>query len=663
MSDIKQLFELGQVILSTVGVTLTIEMFLYVLYVHPHYPLILKRCCTFLSQRVSNFVSSGSHDRFFYRRILLLLLSFVSPYSYSALAALKRTLSPQSAHATNFAPPHSADEPVISPGDDKITVSINKKEITGEDIVAAVDGMTPNLWLPSNHPIHAAARKLRSSLGGSIAAYETSSAAWVEEFSNLPKSSVSPPSNTFSLDLASSYSFGAETLTHFRFFKITFVVLLLSGFPLLYNASIIDVPFAINSNFTISSYNLGFFPQTNNRNVCYHFFAIYVFPIWCDWLGLAACYSDSLQSGCSSSPRQQRDDFWSAALTIGISPADCRPPFGTYTEQSGYCQCAPGYVGTVCRSGSPASAAYGFFFIFAASVSFVGWILMVRARESISSGIKNRLCPQVRDYSVLIQDLPPNSHLNRNELCSFLSKKFGPVKFLSFAFDDRKLHDSKEALGACVENYENLASSNFDYQSELIQKRILTELQVATADFKIDVNFECVQKWKFLPDPTDQPGAVRSVLRALLPHPSIGFVLAPQCLYSFIYGPNIPDSYATRCFPTVLRPTGTSTCPVESHEHSAALPVVFDDGLSTSCSRIGVFEYMKSFVFAPSPNVIQWQALQAATSILECHGQECQNSGTAVATFEHASSKELAIRLNNKVACQARDEPAKKSSR
>ena len=49
MSDISQLFQLGQVILSTVGVSLTLEMFLYVLYLHPQYPPILKRCCTFLS--------------------------------------------------------------------------------------------------------------------------------------------------------------------------------------------------------------------------------------------------------------------------------------------------------------------------------------------------------------------------------------------------------------------------------------------------------------------------------------------------------------------------------------------------------------------------------------------------------------------------------------
>ena len=396
MSDISQLFQLGQVILSTVGVSLTLEMFLYVLYLHPQYPPILKRCCTFLSGRVSNFVSSGSHERFLYRRILLPILSFVSPYSYGACAALKRALSPQLQHATGSASALSSEEPTGSPGADKITVAIHTKDTRALDIVAAVDDMTPNLWLPPDHPVHAAARNLRTSLDGNVSqpAFESSRAAWVREYENLPTSSIAPPSNTFWLDLACSYSFGAETLTHFRFFKITFVVLILSGLPLLYNASIIDVPFNVNSNFTISAFNLGFFPQSSNRNVCYQFFALYVFPFWCEWF-VPSCYSDSSTSGCSGSTRQEKDDFFSAALTLGISPADCRPPFGVYVEKSGYCQCAPGYVGTVCRSRSPASATYGFFFILSASVAFVGWVSMVRARESISSEIKSRLCPQV----------------------------------------------------------------------------------------------------------------------------------------------------------------------------------------------------------------------------------------------------------------------------
>ena len=220
MSDISQLFQLGQVILSTVGVSLTLEMFLYVLYLHPHYPPILKRCCTFLSGRVSNFVSSGSHERFLYRRILLPILSFVSPYSYGACAALKRALSPQLQHATGSASALSSEEPTGSPAADKITVAIHTKDTRALDIVAAVDDMTPNLWLPPDHPVHAAARNLRTSLDGNVsqAAFESSRAAWVREYENLPTSSIAPPSNTFWLDLACSYSFGAETLTHFRFF-------------------------------------------------------------------------------------------------------------------------------------------------------------------------------------------------------------------------------------------------------------------------------------------------------------------------------------------------------------------------------------------------------------------------------------------------------------
>ena len=89
MSGIQELFELGQTILSTVGVTLFLEMLIYVLYLHPQSPYVLKSYCTAWRRRVSNFVSSGSYEKFFFRRLLLPLLSFVSPYSYDSCAALK----------------------------------------------------------------------------------------------------------------------------------------------------------------------------------------------------------------------------------------------------------------------------------------------------------------------------------------------------------------------------------------------------------------------------------------------------------------------------------------------------------------------------------------------------------------------------------------------
>ena len=427
---------------------------------------------------------------------------------------------------------------------------------------------------------------------------------------------------------------------------------------MLYNVSILDVPFVANQNFSISDYNIAALPEGSppTKSTCFAYFAMYLFPIWCDWcLGSIclpiACYNTSISSGCPNGPSQARD-FWSDALTLGISPADCRQPFGTYFQSSGYCQCNSGYVGTVCRSGTPATPVYGFFFMMAASVAFLAWIFMVRAREAVTLEIKQRLCPQVRDYSVLIQDLPPNSHLNRNELCTFLSKKFGRVKFLSFAFDDRKLFDSKQELGACVEKLEELATSDFDYQSELIKNKVLTPSEVALAEFEIIHDFDCVKQWTYKRNPEDKPGLIfgliKSIFRLALPHPSIGFALAPHFFYVMIHGSNIPASSEARGFPSVLKPKGASKP---------------DQTAETTSVRVGLIEYYKSFVFEPSASMVQWQALQAMMSILECHAQECKNSGTAIATFERSSDKETALRLNSRVACQARDEPTRQQSR
>jgi hypothetical protein len=672
MSGIQELFELGQTILSTVGGTLFLEMLIYVLYLHPQSPYVLKSYCTAWRRRVSNFVSSGSYEKFFFRRLLLPLLSFVSPYSYDSCAALKASLAPAAANDAAPSASNSAPDQLNPDASDMKTVIINAHESNTVDIVATVDAMSPNLWLPSIHPIHDAAQLLRSALDeNSHVSFESSSAAWNEVFRNLPSTSYAPHKNTFFLHLANSYSFGAETLTHFRFFKITALMLILSGLPLLYNASIISPPFSTASNFTITNVHIANLPGSpSTRNVCYHYAPLYIFPVWCDLLAASlACYSDSALSvakdgGCPGESRKLYDDFWSAALTLGISPADCRPPFGTYNQKLGYCKCAKGYRGTVCRSGTPPSAAYGFFFILACSVAFVGWIFMVRARESVSSEIKQRLCPQVRDFSILIQDLPPNSHLHRNELSVFLSQKFGPVKFLSFAFDDRKMFDAKYSLGACVDTLENLATSSFSYQSELIKSHYLTEEEVAQCSFNVNVDFERIKEWKYRRPADDKPGIVASMLRLLLPHPCIGFVLAPTFLYRMIYWENIPDCYADRCFPSILRVKGSSgTAPGAANEYSSALPFVFTDGVATSSSRIGLIEYLKSFVSGPSPNMVQWQALQAGMSLLECQQSDFQNTGTAIVTFEHSSSKELAVRLNCKVACQARDQPSSQQSR
>ena len=48
-----------------------------------------------------------------------------------------------------------------------------------------------------------------------------------------------------------------------------------------------------------------------------------------------------------------------------------------------------------------------------------------------------------RDFSVLVQGLPPNAHLMRQSICDYLSAKFGNLRFVSFAFDDRILFDAK----------------------------------------------------------------------------------------------------------------------------------------------------------------------------------------------------------------------------
>jgi hypothetical protein len=662
MSGIKELFELGQVILSSIGVTLTVQMLFYVLYLHPRSPQVLKSCCTVCKRHVSKFVLSDHHEKFFFRRILLPILSFVSPYSYESCAAFKESLG--SADESGAGP---AAMPTISDRNNEgasdmqtVIISTMKQESNTVDIVATVDEMSPNLWLPSSHSIHHTAKNLRSSLeASSHANFETSRAAWVEMFSNLINTSSAPPCNTFWLDLADSYSFGAETLTHFRFFKINAIILILSGLPLLYNASVISTPFTTASNFTISNFNIGYLPQSNsNRNVCYHYFAIYIFPAFCDLFAQSfACYSDSSLSvtkdkGCPGESRSVYDDFWSAALTLGVSPAECRPPFGIYDKKLGFCKCASGYRGTVCRSGSPASVAYGFFFICACSIALAGWIFMVRARESVSALIKQRLCPQVRDFSILIQDLPPNSHLHRNELSAFFSQKFGKVKFLSFAFDDRKMFDAKELLGNCVENLETLATSNYTFQTELIKDKYLSKEEVVQCNFEVNVDFECIKKWKFRRPVDDNPGIITSIFRALLPHPCIGFALAPHFFYTMIYGQHVPDSVADRCFPTVLRVKGSSG-KAENEHPSNTFP----------SSRIGIIEYVKSFLTAPSPNMVQWQALQAGMALLECQQSDFQNSGTAILTFENSSSKELAIRLNCRVACQARDQPSSQQSR
>jgi hypothetical protein len=657
MSSIQQLFELGQAILSSVAVTLTLQMLFNMLYAHPRNSQILKRCCSFLRTHVSNFVVSGKHENFFYHRLVLPVLSKISPYSYNSCAALKTILTASSTEA-NSTSTIAADPQAGSPGASRstsmLTIILDAKQTATLDIEATVDRMIPNQWIPHDHPVHAAANNLRSSFKNGVSSFESSLAAWVTARREMTseKTALTPPSSTLWLNLSDCYSFGAETLMHFRFFKITTVVLIFSGLPLLYNVSILDVPFVASQNFSISDYNIAALPESSPpaKSTCFTYFALYLFPIWCDWcLGSIclpiACYNTSTSSGCKSGPNQAKD-FWSDALTLGISPADCSQPFGTYMQSAGYCQCNSGYVGTVCRSGTPAGPAYGFFFMLATSVAFFAWIFMVRAREAVTLEIKQRLCPQVRDYSILIQDLPPNSHLNRNELCSFLSKKFGRVKFLSFAFDDRKLFDSKEALGACVEKLEELATSNFDYQSELIKNKILTQSEVAVADFEIAHDFECVKQWTYKRAPEDKPGLINSLCRLALPHPSIGFVLAPHFLYRMIYGPNIPASSEARGFPAVLKPKGASG-PVQA----------------PTSVRVGLVEYVKSFVLQPSASMVQWQALQAMQSILECQAQECQNSGTAIATFVLSSHKEIALRLNSRVACQARDEPSRQQSR
>jgi hypothetical protein len=397
-----------------------------------------------------------------------------------------------------------------------------------------------------------------------------------------------------------------------------------------------------------------------HRNVCYHYFALYLFPLWCDFLGATPCYSNSFRTGCPIPPsRSLRDDFWSGLLTLGISPADCRLPFGVYLEDKGYCQCSPGYVGTVCRSGNPAHLFYGFIFIVSCMIALFGWIFMVRAREAVSTAIQQRLCPQVRDYSVLIQDLPPNSHLHRSQLCEFLSRRFGPVKFLSFAFDDRKLYDAKEHLRMCRETLERQIITDYDYQSELIKKHVLSQDDAAASVFKIVVDFDTVKNCEiFQFNANEQPGIIRSLLRSLLPHPSIGFVLAPRFIYTWIYGRNaatircLEDS-SERCFPSVLRIQGSSS--------SSASDVVAAS--ESSICRVSLFDYMKSFVLGPSPDVLQWQALHAAAAVLQCQQTEFMNSGTAIATFTHASSKELAVRLMGQFACQGRDQKVLLSKR
>ena len=222
MSDIQQLFELGQVILSCVGVTLTLQMLFNVVFAHPRNSQILKRCCTFAKTYVSNFVVSGKHQTFFYRRLVLPVLSKVSPYSYNSCAALKTVLTASSTEGHSVSVP-AADEQSGSSGADLRTIIIDAKQIASIDIEATVDRMIPNQWIPHDHPIHATANNLRSSLGlnKDASSFERAMAAWVTEKGKMAKTASTPPSSTFWLDLSSCYNFGAETLTHFRFFKIT----------------------------------------------------------------------------------------------------------------------------------------------------------------------------------------------------------------------------------------------------------------------------------------------------------------------------------------------------------------------------------------------------------------------------------------------------------
>jgi hypothetical protein len=665
MSDIAQLFELGQAIISSVFVVLAVQMLFNTLYAHPRNSRVLKRSCTFLRDLVSKFCLSGKHESFLFRKLVFPALSGVTPYTYDSCATLKTILLASSAVLNPIAKTEAiAEIRAVAPSEAKTdghahpsAITTDKKDISTLDIESIVDKMTPNQWIQPNHPIHSSANQLRSSLKQGIDAFETALASWKQAKREMDNNGSTPSSNAFSLDLAECYSFGSETIMHFRFFKITAVVFILSGIPLLYNVSVMDVPFVANQNFSISDYNIAALPQGSKslKSTCHAYFALYLFPLFCDWCvgGIClpvACYNTSIPSGCKSGPSLAKD-FWSDVFTVGISPADCRPPWGTYEPSLGYCECSDGYLGTVCRSGAPATAAYGFFFMAATLISVFAWIFMVRARESVSAMMKERLCPQVRDFSILIQDLPPNSHLNRNELCSFLSKKFGPVKFLSFAFDDRKLFDGKEALGNCRDTLEEMANSNFDYQTQLISNKVLTENEVATADFEVIHDFEGVKQWAFKRDSTEIlsgfSGFIKKIFRFALPHPSIGFVLAPHFIYRKIYGENIPLP-ESRGFPTVLRLKGAS---------NPAMPESVD-----TIIRVGVVEYFKSFK-KPSASIVQWQALQATMSILECQSQECQNSGTAICTFERSCDRDVALRLNSRVVCQARDQRSAEQSR
>jgi hypothetical protein len=220
MSDIQQLFELGQVILSCVGVTLTLQMLFNVVFAHPRNSQILKRCCTFARTLVSNFVVSGKHETFFYRRLVLPVLSKVSPYSYSSCAALKTVLTASSTEANSVSVP-AAHEQAGSSSAFLRTIIIDAKQTATIDIEATVDRMIPNQWIPYDHPIHATANNLRSSLNKDASSFESAIAAWVRAKREMASTASTPPSSTFWLDLSSCYNFGAETLTHFRFFKIT----------------------------------------------------------------------------------------------------------------------------------------------------------------------------------------------------------------------------------------------------------------------------------------------------------------------------------------------------------------------------------------------------------------------------------------------------------
>jgi hypothetical protein len=478
------------------------------------------------------------------------------------------------------------------------------------------------------------------------------------------------------------------------------IVTVLSALPLLYNAFYIsgglDNDFM---SFSLSDFNIGNMSDQNSYPPqCFFPAPLYLLPALCDFDGLisTSCYANVSQA-CPvhwDNPA----DFWSSLLTIFIGARqNCAPPSGTWIQDQGYCQCSVGYRGTVCRSGQPPSFTYGIAFMASSLVGVFSWIWMVRHRIELKKILQKRICPQERDFSILIQDLPPNSHLNRQALANYLSRTFnGSIKFLSFAFDDRDLYDAKHKLSQLKKDLSHLVTSSYKEQEKYFLK-ILTQNQISLGDFEISCDCGVIKSYKFQPSPS---GWFEQMLSSLFPHPSIGFSLPNcfNCVYKFVHGKEYLP-HETNCgFPEVLKvhPSDQSPANQSVFEKGARVAV---QGLNLDSSQNGVIQdfdvatgrynvlmdadnslkqvqpenmqqityttvslseyYMNLFLGSKCSNVIQWNALLSAKKVLENQDTLYQNSGTAIATFTNISSQQAAVRIATRVACQGKDQPKK----